>query len=425
MDLNKPPPEILDGANILQTIEKIEKESAVEAATRFAALAEQQETQKNYKQAEESNHKASLYYLEAMAMMKQQPQFDSEALKTLEILSETHRRKGKLLAMRKDWGVASVRNKVNQMIKNQEQLKKATNNQFLNSGATSVLLEKEKLAIIERERYMSKMKEQMIILYHGMFIDAKKQLENLVEYQKTKLQKFESRLNEILNTFKKGFNDQTKELILSHGEKFISVNTNPFAKEALRESINITKIEKNNQNMEKVLQALNQYTILIGDKLGKVVQKFDEMSNKEKSLSLTYGQLTAVAITPIGQQVGFNQIIDQSDRELLETMQRQAVNQDLQESIIGNENRTFQRSHSMGYKGVQEVQHIKPMPVLPGQPQFNENQYQDVIRKMEQSIKQLEQNNKDLERKYKKYYGYTKNHLNEMKSSALPKKETK
>ena len=83
-------------------------------------------------------------------------------------------------------------------------------------------------------------------MYHGLFIDAKKQLEGLVEYQKSKLQKFEARFIDILGIFKKAFNDQTKELILSHGEKFISVNTNPFAREALKESINISKIEKNN-----------------------------------------------------------------------------------------------------------------------------------------------------------------------------------
>jgi len=62
---------------------------------------------------------------------------------------------------------------------------------------------------------------------------------------------------------------------LSHGEKFISVNTNPFAKEALKESINITKIEKNNQKMEKILQALNMYIAQMDDKLSKVVHKLD------------------------------------------------------------------------------------------------------------------------------------------------------
>lgn len=52
-----------------------------------------------------------------MAYMKQKPGCDLEALKTLEILAETHRRKAKLLGKRKDWGVASVRNKLNTMMK--------------------------------------------------------------------------------------------------------------------------------------------------------------------------------------------------------------------------------------------------------------------------------------------------------------------
>ena len=79
-----------------------------------------------------------------MGMMKQKQGFDPEALKTLDILSETHRRKAKLLAMRKSWGVTSVRNKVTSMIKAQEQIKKAANSMNSNNSAGSLLIEKEK-----------------------------------------------------------------------------------------------------------------------------------------------------------------------------------------------------------------------------------------------------------------------------------------
>jgi hypothetical protein len=43
---------------------------------------------------------AMKYYLEAMAYMKQQSNPDKEALKTLDILQESHRRKAKLLSYR-------------------------------------------------------------------------------------------------------------------------------------------------------------------------------------------------------------------------------------------------------------------------------------------------------------------------------------
>lgn len=49
---------------------KFENESPVEAASRFASLAEQQEMAKNYVLAQEYNESARKYYLEAMAYMK-------------------------------------------------------------------------------------------------------------------------------------------------------------------------------------------------------------------------------------------------------------------------------------------------------------------------------------------------------------------
>jgi len=58
-----------------------------------------------------------MYYLEAMAYMKQRPDFDEEALKTLEILSETHRRKAKLLGMRQTSGIGQIKDKLSEQIK--------------------------------------------------------------------------------------------------------------------------------------------------------------------------------------------------------------------------------------------------------------------------------------------------------------------
>lgn len=56
-----------------------------------------------------------------------------------------------------------------------------------------------------------------------MFNEAKKVLEVLIDYQKEKLEKFEIRFAEILSIFRKSFNDTTKDVILSYGEKFVSV----------------------------------------------------------------------------------------------------------------------------------------------------------------------------------------------------------
>ena len=94
------------------------------------------------------------------------------------------------------------------------------------------------------------MKEKLIIVNESQFYETKKALEALIEYQRTKLQKFENKFADILKIFKKAFNDTTKDVILSYGEKFVSVQSNPFAKDALKESINIGKIDKNNQKFE-------------------------------------------------------------------------------------------------------------------------------------------------------------------------------
>lgn len=87
------------------------------------------------------------------------------------------------------------------------------------------------------------MREQLKLVSATQFNESKKHLEAIIEYQRETLQKFEAKFADILKIFKKAFNDNTKDVILSYGEKFVSVNSNPFAKDALKGSINFGKIE--------------------------------------------------------------------------------------------------------------------------------------------------------------------------------------
>ena len=74
---------------------------------------------------------------------------------------------------------------------------------------------------------------------------ALKEFDDTIQYQKKKLNSLESQLSEIIEFFAKSFSPQTGDLIISHGEKFISVApTNPFAQRALEDSISFSKIEK-------------------------------------------------------------------------------------------------------------------------------------------------------------------------------------
>ena len=125
-----------------------------------------------------------------------------------------------------------------------------------------------------------------------------------------------------MSVFRRAFNDQTKELILSHGEKFISVQTNPFAKEALKESINVSKIEKNNQKLEKLLDVLKKFRFMMDERLNKVVFKMDDLSKKEKAYPINYGQLTALATTPIGQAIGMTNLFSNEDLVVVEELKR-------------------------------------------------------------------------------------------------------
>ena len=75
--------------------------------------------------------------------MKLKQGFDPEAIKTLEILSETHRRKAKLLNMRKQYGSQVVREKMEKMQLDQKKL-----------------TPKDKQALqIEQDKFAEKMRE--------------------------------------------------------------------------------------------------------------------------------------------------------------------------------------------------------------------------------------------------------------------------
>lgn len=129
--------------------------------------------------------------------------------------------------MRQTTGVAQVKSKLKDMMDEEKRLKKAS--QSNQPEVLAQLSEHQKKAISERDRYLDKMKQQLLIINSGTFSEAKIMLEELIKSQKSKLEKFENRFTEILQIYKNAFNDQTKELILSHGDKIINVKSNPFA----------------------------------------------------------------------------------------------------------------------------------------------------------------------------------------------------
>lgn len=130
----------------------------------------------------------------------------------------------------------------------------------------------------------------------------------------------ETRLLQILAVFKASFNGQTRELILSHGEKFISVNTNPFVNQALKESISLDKIEQTNQRMELILEALKKFRNKASEKMTMGLGYLDELTTRENSVYLNFGQLTALATTPVGQAIGMAHVIGDASKLIQEDM---------------------------------------------------------------------------------------------------------
>ena len=81
----------------------------VEQAAQYALQAEKHELEQNMEEAAKSYMKASEFYLEAKAKAKTVQGVEEEALKTLEILADTYKRKAKLIRIRKDSGVGKLR----------------------------------------------------------------------------------------------------------------------------------------------------------------------------------------------------------------------------------------------------------------------------------------------------------------------------
>lgn len=90
------------------------------------------------------------------------------------------------------------------------------------------------------------------------------------------MDKFYSKFNDVLSIFKKAFNDGTKEMILSHGEKIVAVQHNPFIKDVLKESLDVAKIEWNNQKMGSYLDVFKKYTKVVDEKAKDVLKKLED-----------------------------------------------------------------------------------------------------------------------------------------------------
>ncbi len=82
------------------------------------------------------------------------------------------------------------------------------------------------------------------------------------------------------------------------------VQSNPFAKDALKESINFGQIEKINARFNELSKFISKFRHYINEKFSNVAKKLEILDSKEKSYELTYGQLTALAATQVGQYIG-------------------------------------------------------------------------------------------------------------------------
>jgi hypothetical protein len=115
----------LPGIPLLEEqLKKCREEAPIDAASRLASLAEQYEHLKSYEAAQQCNLQANTYYLEALANLKQRNTSDREALTTLELLAETHRRKAKILALRGQYEGKSQVELVKERIKDLRKEKK-------------------------------------------------------------------------------------------------------------------------------------------------------------------------------------------------------------------------------------------------------------------------------------------------------------
>ena len=96
-----------------------------------------------------------------------------------------------------------------------------------------------------RELHRKKMSEPLVIIDKVVLEQYNKELEKLIEYHSTKLEKLETRIQHILDNLKTSFIDQSSE------EKFVSVNPfAPLAQKEQKESINQLKNDKINKKLE-------------------------------------------------------------------------------------------------------------------------------------------------------------------------------
>lgn len=91
--------------------------------------------------------------------------------------------------------------------------------------------------------------------------------------------------------------------------------------------------------LEKLIGALKKFRVLMQDRFSQVLDTFKAVVSRDNSLMLSFGQLTALATTPVGQALGIPQMLFREEleknKQVLEQMQRQLTNQQLMESIMG------------------------------------------------------------------------------------------
>lgn len=79
--------------------------------------------------------------------------------------------------------------------------------------------------------------------------------------------------------------------------------------------MSLSKIEKSNMKLEKLIVALKKFRVLMQDRFSQVLDTFKAVVNRDNSLMLSFGQLTALATTPLGQALGIPQMIFREELE--------------------------------------------------------------------------------------------------------------
>jgi len=79
--------------------------------------------------------------------------------------------------------------------------------------------------------------------------------------------------------------------------------------------VSLSKIEKSNMKLEKLIVALKKFRVLMQDRFSQVLDTFKAVVNRDNSLMLSFGQLTALATTPLGQALGIPQMIFREELE--------------------------------------------------------------------------------------------------------------